>query len=45
MQLAEQLSARLVTNLEGRTIDVGEVGAVIGAHTGPGMVGVVVAPA
>ncbi len=44
-QLAESLRARLVDNLQGRDVLVGEVGAVIGAHTGPGLVGVVVAPA
>jgi DegV family protein with EDD domain len=43
--LAEQLATRLAANLEGRLVQVGEVGAVIGAHTGPGLVGVVVAPA
>lgn len=42
--LAEELGARLAANLEGRPIHVGEVGAVIGAHTGPGLVAVVVAP-
>ena len=31
-------------NLSGREVSVGEVGAVIGAHVGPGMVAVVVAP-
>jgi len=45
IQLAEALTSRLVDNLEGREVQVGEVGAVIGAHTGPGLVGVVVAPA
>jgi len=44
-QLAEALASRLAENLEGREVQVGEVGAVIGAHTGPGLVGVVVAPA
>jgi len=43
--LAEQLGIRLAENLAGRPVRVGEVGAVIGAHTGPGLVGVVVAPA
>jgi DegV family protein with EDD domain len=43
--LAETLRTRLVGNLEGREVLVHEVGAVIGAHTGPGLVGVVVAPA
>ncbi len=43
--LADQLMTRLEANLEGREVEVGEVGAVIGAHTGPGMVGVALAPA
>jgi DegV family protein with EDD domain len=42
--LAATLRERLVTNLDGRDILVSEVGAVIGAHVGPGMVAVVVAP-
>ena len=42
--LAEHLGTRLSGNLEGREIACGEVGAVIGAHVGPGMVAVVVAP-
>lgn len=42
--LAEKLSGRLAANLDGREIVVGEVGAVIGAHVGPGMVAVVVSP-
>jgi DegV family protein with EDD domain len=42
--LASNLGNRLATNLEGREIVVGEVGAVIGAHVGPGMVAVVVSP-
>jgi DegV family protein with EDD domain len=41
--LAERLRDRLV-GLEDRAVVVGEVGAVIGAHVGPGMVAVVVAP-
>ncbi len=44
LALAERLAHRLAPNLEGRTPVVGEVGAVIGAHVGPGMVAVVVAP-
>lgn len=44
-QLATTLVARLADNLEGREVEVSEVGAVIGAHTGPGLVGVCVAPA
>lgn len=42
--LAERLRGRLSDNLEGREVFVGEVGAVLGAHVGPGMVAVVVAP-
>jgi DegV family protein with EDD domain len=42
--LAESLRARLKEQLSGRDVVVGEVGAVIGAHVGPGMVAVVVSP-
>ncbi len=42
--LAGNLRERLAENLGDREIEVGEVGAVIGAHVGPGMVAVVVAP-
>src|SRR3954454_73435 len=42
--LAQTLARRLATNLSGRDVPVGEVGAVIGAHVGPGMVAVVVSP-
>lgn len=42
--LADNLRRRLAENLEDRDILVGEVGAVIGAHVGPGMVAVMVAP-
>ena len=42
--LADSLRRRLEQNLEGRDLSVGEVGAVIGAHVGPGMVAVVVSP-
>jgi len=42
--LAAHLGSRLADNLCGRDVSVGEVGAVIGAHVGPGMVAVVVAP-
>lgn len=42
--LAESLRQRLAANLEGREVVVGEVGAVIGAHVGPGMVAVTVSP-
>jgi fatty acid kinase fatty acid binding subunit len=42
--LAEHLRRRLAANLADRDVVVGEVGAVIGAHVGPGMVAVVVSP-
>lgn len=42
--LAHHLRQRLADNLGGRDLTVGEVGAVIGAHVGPGMVAVVVSP-
>lgn len=42
--LAGHLRERLSSNLEDRELVVGEVGAVIGAHVGPGMVAVVVSP-
>ena len=42
--LAADLRERLASNLGARELVVGEVGAVIGAHVGPGMVAVVVAP-
>jgi DegV family protein with EDD domain len=42
--LADHLRERLASNLGDREIVVGEVGAVIGAHVGPGMVAAVVAP-
>ncbi len=42
--LAEHVRERLAENLAGRDVVVGEVGAVIGAHVGPGMVAVVVSP-
>ena len=43
-QLRDQLAGRLADNLEGREIWCGELGAVLGAHVGPGMLAVVVAP-
>lgn len=43
-QLAAELTDRLAGNLEGREIWCGELGAVLGAHVGPGMVAVCVAP-
>ena len=42
--LAGNLRERLSTNLGDRDVYVGEVGAVLGAHVGPGMVAVMVAP-
>ena len=42
--LAEHLGRRLAANLSDREVSVGEVGAVIGAHVGPGMVAVVISP-
>jgi DegV family protein with EDD domain len=43
-QLAERLGQRLEANLEGREVWCGELGAVLGAHVGPGMIAVCVAP-
>jgi DegV family protein with EDD domain len=42
--LAEGLRRRLGAQIAENDVSVGEVGAVIGAHVGPGMVAVVVAP-
>ena len=42
--LVEALSTRLADNLEGREVWSGELGAVLGAHVGPGMVALCVAP-
>jgi DegV family protein with EDD domain len=42
--LASALGGRLETNLDGRRVQLTEVPAVLGAHVGPGLVGVVVAP-
>jgi len=42
--LADQLAERLADNLEGREVWCAEVGAVLGAHVGPGMIAVCVAP-
>lgn len=41
--LAGRLGARLVEGLGGREVVLGEIGAVLGAHVGPGMVAVCVA--
>jgi DegV family protein with EDD domain len=43
-QLTGHLSERLADNLDGREIWCGELGAVLGAHVGPGMLAVCVAP-
>jgi DegV family protein with EDD domain len=43
-QLAERLGDELADNLGGREVWCTEVGAVLGAHVGPGMVAVCVAP-
>jgi DegV family protein with EDD domain len=42
--LAEKLSDRLADNLGGAEVRVCEVPAVVGAHVGPGLVGVTIAP-
>ena len=42
--LQEHLAARLTANLGDREVSCGELGAVIGAHVGPGMVAVCVSP-
>ena len=43
-ELAAALTERLAEGLEGREVMCGELGAVLGAHVGPGMVAVCVAP-
>ena len=43
-QLTEKLAVRLAANLDGRDVWCGELGAVLGAHVGPGMLAVCVAP-
>lgn len=43
-QLAERLQQRLGEGLQGREVRCGELGAVLGAHVGPGMIAVCVAP-
>ncbi len=43
-QLASRLRERLAGQLGGRELGVGEVGAALGAHVGPGMVAACVAP-
>lgn len=42
--LTERLTTRLEENLAGRDVWCGELGAVLGAHVGPGMLAVCVAP-
>ncbi len=42
--LAARLGGRLAANLHGREVWCGELGAVLGAHVGPGMVAACVAP-
>ena len=43
-QLTAKLAERLADNLGGREVWCGELGAVLGAHVGPGMLAVCVAP-
>jgi DegV family protein with EDD domain len=43
-QLTQRLGLRLADNLSGRDIWHGELGAVLGAHVGPGMLAVCVSP-
>jgi DegV family protein with EDD domain len=43
-QLTSRLAERLADNLGGREVWCGELGAVLGAHVGPGMLAVCVAP-
>lgn len=43
-ELRARLTARLVDGLAGRDVMCGELGAVLGAHVGPGMVAVCVSP-
>jgi fatty acid-binding protein DegV len=43
-ELSRRLAERLAGNLAGREVVCGEVGAVLGAHVGPGMLAVCVAP-
>jgi DegV family protein with EDD domain len=43
-QLTERLGERLADNLGGRELWCGELGAVLGAHVGPGMIAVCIAP-
>jgi DegV family protein with EDD domain len=43
-QLTERLADRLADSLDGRDVWCAELGAVLGAHVGPGMIAVCVAP-
>jgi DegV family protein with EDD domain len=43
-ELTAQLGERLTDQLDGREVMCGELGAVLGAHVGPGMVAVCVSP-
>lgn len=43
-ELATRLAERLAANLEGRAVECAELGAVLGAHVGPGMVAAVLSP-
>lgn len=43
-QLAERLNERLADQFEDRPVWCGELGAVLGAHVGPGMIAVCVSP-
>ena len=43
-ELAAALTERLAAGLEGREVMCGELGAVLGAHVGPGMVAVCISP-
>lgn len=43
-ELRERLASRLASELDGREIRCAELGAVLGAHVGPGMLAVCVAP-
>ena len=43
-ELAGLLAERLADGLEGREVMCGELGAVLGAHVGPGMVAVCISP-
>jgi DegV family protein with EDD domain len=43
-QLAERLGERLADRLDDRPVWCGELGAVLGAHVGPGMIAVCVSP-